>query len=664
MSQRIKNIAILAHVDAGKTTTTEQLLFLNGKTRKAGSVDDGTAHTDFTPIERQRGISIFSASSEFECDGVKVNIIDTPGHTDFAGEAERSLVTADGAVLVVSAVEGVEAYTESLWSAVHEAKIPCIVFVNKIDRAGASFERIADDIQEIFGVKTFAVNRPKNGCEARGTENCKVEDNPGFYDELTELLADFDDEIAECFLDEKTPPEQTLMHALEKCMKEGKVVPMVCGSAIAGVGINELAKAISRFLPLADTNEDTPLSAVIYKIDHDKTMGKLAHVRLFGGSLSSRDEVAFDFPGEIILSDEQKRCGKISQIRKADGGRFFDTGKVSAGDIAVLCGLSEARVGDIIGENSAKTQLPDGKLANPFLRVKATPNDPSQLTSLAAALRELSDEEPYLNSEWEKTESEILVSITGKIQLEILTLLLRERYGLEADFSAPTVIYKETPIGIGEGFEAYTMPKPCWAVVHLLMEPMPRGSGVSFDMGNVPHNQLFYKYQEHIRRSTFESTKQGIHGWEVTDFKATLIGGEHHTIHTHPLDFFLATPIAFLRALTACGSKLLEPVLRVRISAPEECMGKIVGDVTLMRGSFDTPVIKNGKVHLDCLIPAAECTDYPVKLASLTSGKGSFRPKFHGYVDCPPGVGASTPFRGVCPLDRPKWILYKRGAIQ
>ena len=659
---RIKNTAILAHVDAGKTTVTENLLFRFGSTRKVGRVDDGTAHTDYDPIEKARGISVFASSTAFECGGVRINIIDTPGHTDFAGETERSLMAADGAVLVVSAVEGVESYTESLWQAVREGKLPCIVFINKADRAGSDTASVISEIESTFGTRTILFTE----VPGEGTKKCKIMRRASANAELAEILSDFDDGILEAFLDGREIPFERMLPVLARCMKDGSVTPVFCGSALYSVGIDELAEGMAKLLPDAECDESGSPSGVIYKIEHDKTMGKLAHIRMFGGTLNARDEVELRSPDEAADKSEEadeteKRIGKISQIRRADGEKFCDTGRVSAGDIAVLCGLSDAKVSDIIGDAVPETVH---SLANPFLRVKAVPRDKSKLTSLAAALRELSDEEPYMNSEWEKTEGEITIRITGKIQLEVLSLLLRERYGLEADFTPPTVIYRETPIKAAEGYECYTMPKPCWAVVRLLIEPTPRGSGISYDRGNVPNNKLFYKYQEHIRRSVFESAHQGIHGWEVTDFRATLLDGEHHTIHTHPLDFFLATPIAFLCGLTNCGSRLLEPTLKVRFTAPEEYMSKIIGDVTVMRGEFDSPVLADGKCHVEAIIPASECMDYPVKFASMTSGKGRLRSSFYGYRDCPDGIGNDTPYRGVCPLDRAKWILYKRGAIQ
>ena len=247
--------------------------------------------------------------------------------------------------------------------------------------------------------------------------------------------------------------------------------------------------------------------------------------------------------------------------------------------------------------------------------------------------------------------------------MEILEALLRERYGLAVSFTPPTVIYKETPTRAGRGFEAYTMPKPCWAVIDLWIEPGPRGSGLSYS-SQVPNNQIFYRYQNHIETALPRALKQGLYNWEVTDLKVTLVGGEHHTIHTHPLDFFLATPMAVMNGLQHTGSTLLEPMQNVRISAPEEYVGKVIGDMIAMRGVFDSPVIAGGRFTMEARVPAAAFMEYTVRLASLTSGRGMVSTRFAGYEPCPLELGAEARRRGVNPLDREKWILTQRSAMK
>ncbi len=654
---KITNLGIFAHVDAGKTTVTEKLLLHCSRIRSAGSVDDGSTVSDHTDIERRRGISVFSSFADIEVGGIRINLLDTPGHVDFAGEAERSLLPLDAALVVISAVEGIQSHTENILLALERLSLPYIVFINKIDRAGSRAEEIFRELCTSFRRGFLLLNRP----EKEGEKDCRILPCEDLYGNTCELLGSFDDEILESYLEERKIEPEKMAGALKDAVCACRAVPVLCGSAMFGVGIPELCEALGTYLPDASALGSGKLSGVIYKIEHDKVMGRLAHVRLFGGKLSARDSVTLHSPGDTgTMAESGERGGKISQIRRALGGKTTDVGEVSAGDIAVLCGLADARAGDFIGEVLHERHA---ELCSPFLQVSAMPEDPSKLTALVAALTELSAEEPYLHCRWEKSEREVVIRITGEIQLDIIKALLLERYGIAASFSAPSVVYRETPKKEAEGFEAYTMPKPCWAVVRLLLTPTVRGSGVVFDRGNVPNNQLFYRYQAHIEQSFRSCTEQGIYGWEVTDFKCTLIGGEHHTIHTHPLDFFVATPVAFLRGLTNAGSALLEPYLRVRVSAPDEYMGKIIGDVTKMRGEFDTPVLKNGKMLLEASLPVADSLDYPIRLASATSGKGALFSAFDSYRPCPDGFMKTCRRRGPDPLDRPKWILYNRGAM-
>lgn len=652
------NLAIFAHVDAGKTTLTEQFLYETGAIRAPGRVDDGTAQTDYLDVERERGISVRAAETSLSLPWGRINLIDTPGHTDFAGEAERSFAAIDGAILLVSAVEGVQAYTERLWQALCAHRVPTLLFFNKIDRAGSHVRALADEIGALGTRRVLLLDDIEN----EGEKNARPLPIPDESERLLEAAADFSDEAAEYFLAHEpgARPEGADTAAdgfFASCVARGEITPAFAGSALNGVGVARLLDAVRRFLPADDgRSADGPLSALVYRVEHDKTMGRVAHVRLFGGRLRARDALTYldreDMP-------DKRPDEKISQIRRFNGQKYTDVGDVCGGDIAALCGLRNVRVFDAFGVLPGREKV---KLADPYLCVRVTPAEPAQLTALVEALGELEAEDPLLSVKWEKSAREIQISITGQIECEILSELLRTRYGLTAVFSAPTVIYKETPAKAAYGFEAYTMPKPCWAVVKFLLEPLPRGSGVEYDGGNVPHDKLFYKYQEHIRRSFFESLGQGLYGWEVTDFRATLADGGHHTIHTHPLDFFVATPMAFLDGLRAAGSTLLEPILRAKIRVGEEHLGRVLGDITRMRGEFDSPVIRAGDATVEALIPAATSLDYPITVASMTGGRGRFSAVLDGYRDCPPELGRAVPYRGVCPLDRSKWILYKRGA--
>ena len=666
MSAKIHNIGILAHVDSGKTTLTEQLLYLTGAIRRMGSVDDGTAATDSLSVEKQRGISVRTATASTEWNGVTINIIDTPGHIDFAGEVERALSALDYAVVIVSAVEGVRAHTENILKSLDAARLPRMIFINKIDRAGSDVSSVINELRQISPQSHLILSEAEN----EGEEYAFVKSFEGekFSLAATEALADINDEAADAFLGDSVLPESRAKELVREEIAACRLTPVVFGSAKYSIGIKELVGILTEFMPDSEHRKTDDLCGIIFKIEHDKALGKISHIRLFGGEISNRDEVEIFSPqnktetaSDAVETEKKPPIKeKISQIKKFSGAKYIDSGIVGSGDIAAVCGLPGAKTGHFIGSLAVSETA---KLVNPFLRVKVTPSDSDALRipALAQALSELSDEEPYIDAKWENGQKEITINTTGKIQLEVLGNLLNERYGISAQFSPPTVIYKETPSGTGYARASYTMPKPCWAVVEFLFEPMPRGYGVSYH-GRLPSDQCFYRYQSHIRTSFNSCLEQGLYGWEVTDFKCTLVGGEHHTIHTHPLDFFVCTPMAFMNGLSQIGSTLLEPLLKIRITAPEELSGKIFSEIIKMGGEYDSPVIRSQTVTLEAIVPVATSMDFPAKLAVISSGKAVLSQSFYGYRECRDGLEHVNPRRGVNPLDRSKWILYARGA--
>lgn len=647
---KILNLGLVAHVDAGKTTLTEQLLFQSGATRSAGSVDQGTARTDFMQVERERGISVKASAAVLEWKGTRFNLIDTPGHVDFAAEVERSLRILDGAVLILSAVEGIQPQTELLWEALSQTGTPCLIFLNKLDRAGSGSHALIEQLRRRLGKPVL----PCVTVEGEETRSCTVRlrslEDAGFFTEAAELAAGEDDAFLERYLSGEAIPREELAALLRELISHGRLVPILAGSAAQGVGVRELLDFAAEYLEPTKNRTDGKLSALVYKITHDKTMGRIAHVRLFGGTIRSRDGVTLQPSGEP---------GKITQVRRYSGGKYTDVGEVGAGDVAALCGLPAAQIYDVIGLSE---DLADYRLSAPLYRVQALPASAEELYPLSGALEELSAEDPQLNVQFDADTREIEVNVTGKIQLEVLAALVRERYGLEVSFGAPTVIYKETPAKAGNGFDAYTMPKPCWAVVSLDIEPLPRGAGFQYE-AHVPNDKLFYRYQNHIAIAVQRALKQGLYNWEVVDLKVTLVDGEHHTIHTHPMDFFLATPIAFMKGLQNCGSILLEPMQTVRIMVPEEYSGKVIGDLIAMRGSYDSPVIREGQFSIEALLPVASSMEYGVRLAAQTSGRGVLSSRFAGYQECPLELGATARRHGVNPLDRDRWILTMRSAM-
>ncbi|MCL2421481.1 MAG: TetM/TetW/TetO/TetS family tetracycline resistance ribosomal protection protein [Defluviitaleaceae bacterium] len=641
------NLGILAHVDAGKTTTVEQMLYLSGVLRAFGSVDKGNTQTDFLAVERERGISVTSASVTLEMDGTKINIIDTPGHMDFTGEVERALSALDGVILVVSAAEGIQSQTERFWKALREMKLPSIIFLNKLDRSGCNPAAILQALQAEFSPKIIPINHYQN---AGGTD-VSVDKKMLSEDSILELCEN-DDDLAAEYLDagalHPDKIEASLIRQTGACL----AFPLVYGAAALSVGVTDLMKAIQTYLPKKPLLSEGEPAGIVYKIEHDKSAGKIAHVRMYEGTLRNRDMVAIHRPGVESFQE------KITQIRKVSGSKREDVGLVCGNEIAAICGMTGVRAGDMVGRLLERRNI---RLSEPLFSVQLYGPEGKE-SQLLQAISELSDEDPLMDYSWNLAKRELVIRIMGKIQLEILEYLLLERYGMAVTFSTPSVIYKETPATRGIGLESYTMPKPCWAVVKLQVEPLPRGSGYQYE-SVIKDKTLKYRYQNHVEIAVPEALKQGRLGWEVIDLKVTLIDGGDHHVHTHPMDFFLATPIAVMKALHNAGSTLLEPLVKLRLSADESFSGKLIGDILGMRGEFDSPVMADGKVEIEAIVPVASSMDYSVQFSSLTSGRGVIKSDFYGYKECPLELGAISKRRGIDPLDRDKWILYKRGAL-
>ena len=326
----------------------------------------------------------------------------------------------------------------------------------------------------------------------------------------------------------------------------------------------------------------------------------------------------------------------------------------------MVYGLSSVRAGDLLG--SELPGLREYRLAEPLMLCRVEPEKPEELPGLTEALYQLEEEDPALRCEWNREKREVWLRLTGKTQAEVLEALLKERWGLSARFGEPSVIYRETPVKAGEGFEAYTMPKPCWAVVRFLIEPLPRGSGFEY-VCKVPPNRLPYRYQAHVETAVPRALEQGLSGWQVTDLRVTLIDGESHNVHTHPLDFFVATPMGIMDGLRNTGTKLLEPMLKAEFTAPEEYLGKTVSLLVAHRSRFDTPETGEGRFRLEAVVPAAEAMDLPVEFAACTAGTGVYGSRFSHYEDCPEGMGQVRARMGVDPLDRSRFILAARSAL-
>ena len=648
---KIRNIALFAHVDAGKTTVTENLLFTGGNIRAKGTVDKGTSQTDFLEIEKEKGISVRTACVSFKKDDVIINLIDTPGHIDFSSETERSLPAVDGAVLIVSAVEGVQAHTETLWLLLQKMNIPTIFFINKIDRAGADVEQVLDEINKVLTKNTVVLQK----VEQEASDNASVKnifiEHELIDTEIIEPIAEQNESLLEKFLEDEPLSFHELKTELIQSVNNCRLYPVLFGSAKNAIGTTELLNAIIDYLPKPKIISDK-LSGYIYKVEHDKTLGKICHIRLFSGKINKR---------ALIFNASQQIEEKVAQIKKVYTRKYVDIEEIEAGDIAVITGFSNAKAGDIIGyEQFERQKFLKQDVA--LLSVKVTAKNPNDAPKLLAAFKQLSDEDPKLNMKWLNDLRELHITIKGKIQIEILSKLLKSRFEIEADFDEPSIIYKETPIKTAEGYVRYWMPKPCWAIMRFKIEPAERGSGVEYK-SVVSFDKIKQRYQNQVAETVPKALQQGIKGWEVTDLKITLIDGEDHEVHTHPNDFTIATPMGIMDGLQNTGTQLLEPILNFKITAPEEILGTIASDLTKMRASFANPQFENGKVILRGKIPVATSLDYPVRLASISGGKAKISTKFDSYQECALEDGKTTPYRGISPLDTAKYILHARKAL-
>jgi len=638
---QMRNIGIFAHVDAGKTTLSEQLLMHSGAIRRVGSVDEGTAHTDNLPVEQRRGISVKATCVSLSWRGTAINLIDTPGHVDFSAEVERSLWALDAAVVVVCAVEGVQPHTETLFQALKEQHIPTLFFLNKTDREGADVNRVLAQIQRLLTVDAVLM----------------ADDEV-----VTEFVCAQDDELLERYLSGEDFAPDFIRSRLADMTRTADACPVYAGSALRDEGVVPLLDAMVDFLPGPEKeNGPKTLCGVVFASTQDRVLGRGVWVRLYAGALENRAPVTLPAGVDPLTGEEKLVQRKITQIRRVDGS---DAGSLTAGEIGVIYGLGDVKVGQVLGDEALlPRRVEPGHLRTPLITVQVLPEKPEDMQALRLACEALSAEDPLLQVRYAKALNELQLHVMGTIQLEIIQELLDTRFGMKVSFSKPAVIYKETIARAASGFVAYTMPKPCWAIMRFEIEPAPRGSGVTFK-STVPVRDILLRYQHQVEQALPLALHQGRLGWEVTDVNITLVDGNHHQFHTHPLDFIVATPWGIQDGLQRGGSTLLEPILEVRFLLPPDCVGRVMSDVALMRGEVTHTETDADRVLMTALVPVATSVEYASILASATSGRGSMSVKLHGYRDCPLELGATAQRRSVDPLDTSKYILAARSALE
>jgi len=614
----IRNIGILAHVDAGKTTLTEHLLFESGAIRNLGSVDQGTSQTDSLDVERERGISVRAASTALEWKGVAVRIIDTPGHADFYPEVERALRVLDGAVLVVSSVEGVQLQTTTIWAALRELGIPTLIFVNKLDRVGARPAGLIDDMRRMLSAGVLPV-QVVSGAETRHPVVRSVRGHDRDLAVLGEHLASLDDRLMEKYARDEPVTWPELAGVIRRLTLEGSVFPVLYGAAMVGIGVAELLDAIVEYLPSPGGRAGNALSGLVFRIQSGEASGRATHVRVFDGTIER---------GRIISYEAEDDGEKPSRVlRLMPGGVYQVAERLEAGDIGALYGLRRSKVGQVLGSSHAiSTPLTP---AEPMLTARIAPRQANRWHDLYKALRVLEDEDPLLSVEWLEEQREISIRFFGEVQMEIIHDLLASRFGLEASFSEPLVIYKETPSQSAEARVEYRTHG--YAIIHIRVDPLPPGSGFQF-ASEIQAEEIYHKFMKQIPQILEQARRKGPRGWEVTDLKVTVLGGHSkYDLGTKPGDFKIVTPMVLERALQKTGTRLLEPMLEFQISVPEEYGAAIARDLTGMRARFAEAAPHEGRVMFSGQVPFAETFRSTSVLYATSHGQGVLRTRFGGY---------------------------------
>jgi ribosomal protection tetracycline resistance protein len=633
--RRTLNLGILAHVDAGKTTLTERLLYAAGVIDDIGSVDDGSTQTDFLALERQRGITIKSAVVSFVIDDVTVNLIDTPGHPDFIAEVERVLSVLDGAVLVVSAAEGVQPQTRLLMRAVQRLRIPTLLFVNKIDRAGAGYERVLEAISERLTPAIVAMG----SVDGLGTRAARVTPwgagDAALRTRLTEVLAEQDDSILAAFVEDDAIPYRRLREELATQTGQALVHPVLFGSAITGAGVNSLMAAIAELLPAAARDADGPVSGTVFKIERGPAGNKIAYVRMFSGTVRTRDRLHFG-------GDAQE---KVTAIRVFDRGSAVPRASVSAGEIGKLWGLGEIQMGDAVG--TSRPAVEHHHFAPPTLETVVVPRNPDDKGALHVALAQLAEQDPLIDVRQDDIRQELSVSLYGEVQKEVIQATLASDFGLDVTFRETTTICIERPIRTGEAVEVLRAESnPFLATVGLRIDPAPNGSGIDFrmqvDVRTLP--LYLYKTVESFTKTMGQYVRQtlqeGLFGWQVTDCIVTMTKCTYSVPDGPPsrrgplstaADFRKLTPIVAMRALEYAGTAVCEPIVRVSLEIPADTIGAVMPALAQLGAAIKTPSLQGKLCTIETILPAARAHDLQRQLPRLTGGEGVLESGFAGY---------------------------------
>jgi ribosomal protection tetracycline resistance protein len=652
------NLGILAHVDAGKTSLTERLLHAAGVIDEIGSVDDGSTQTDSLALERQRGITIKSAVVSFAIDDVTVNLIDTPGHPDFIAEVERVLSVLDGAVLVISAVEGVQPQTRVLMRALQRLRIPTLIFVNKIDRGGAQYDRVLRDISERLTPAVIPMGRvPDPGTRGSAFTPYGAGD-VAFTTGLTDLLADHSDAFLAAYLDGGgTISYRRLRGELAAQSRRALVHPVYFGSAITGAGLAPLTAGITELLPATPGDADGPVSGTVFKVERGPAGEKIAYVRMFSGTVRTRDRLR-------LLGDREE---KVTAISVFDHGSAVGGASVAAGQIGRLWGLGGTQIGDAIG--APRTTSTRHHFAPPTLETVVVARRAADRGALHVALAQLAEQDPLINLRQDDIRQEISVSLYGEVQKEVIQATLANEFDIEVGFRGTTTICIERPAGTGAAVETIDRePNPFLATVGLRIEPAPIDAGVEFRLG-VELGSMPLAFLKAVEETVRETLQQGIRGWQVTDCAVTLThcGYWARQSHSHGTfdksmsstagDFRNLTPLVLASALKRAGTGVYEPMHRFHLELPAQTLAAVMPVLARLRAVPGATATRGPSCLLAGELPAARVHELQRQLPALTRGEGVLECAFARYQP----VRGPSPTRsrtGRDPFNRREYLLY------
>jgi elongation factor G len=670
--ERYRNIGIIAHIDAGKTTTTERVLFYTGKTHRIGSVDEGTTVTDWMEQERERGITIVSAAVSAVWKGYQINIIDTPGHIDFTAEVQRSLRVLDGGVVIFDAVQGVEPQSETVWRQADRYRVPRICFVNKMDRIGASYDRTINMIRERLGANPIPVQLPIGGeASFKGaidlfTERATVwNDDLGMEpqeadippdlrvqvtemrDRMVEQIAETDDELTLKYLegDQITPEE--LRAALRRAVLDNKATPVYCGSALRNKGVQPLLDGVLDFLPSPldvppvhgfhpktgeelsrATDDDAPLSALVFKIVTDPYVGRLAYIRVYSGKITQ---------GSMVYNSTKGGRERIGRLLRMYADRREDVTEVLAGDIGATLGLKDSFTGDTLCDSNNQILLEDITFPEPVISVAIEPKTTADQDKMGDALRKLAEEDPTFHVRTDEDTGQTIISGMGELHLEVLVDRMLREFKVQARVGRPQVAYRESitqPVEKAEyRYVRQTGGRGQYGHVVLELDPGDMGSGIEFEndiVGGVIPKEFIGAIEKGVR----EAAEGGVlAGYPVTDMKIRLYDGSYHEVDSNEMAFKMAGSMAFKEGVQRGAPVLLEPVMKVEVVAPEEFLGEIIGLLNARRGEILGTEIRPGNAQaVRAMVPLAEMFGFATYLRSSTQGRGVFTMEFDHYA--------------------------------